>query len=94
MISKGLYDQLELLHLQHLLLPELSQAQSLTPPDYSLRWSGLLVTVGEVLEHNMPNVSHTDWHQAVTGMSRRQMIQSAARALAGMYKQRLPGGAH
>ena len=76
------------------LISESFQAQSLTPPDYSLRWSGLLVTVGEVLERNMPNVSHTDWHQAVTGMSRRQMIQSTARALAGMYKQKLPGGAH
>ncbi|CAL8405736.1 unnamed protein product [Arctogadus glacialis] len=77
-----------------LALEYVQQAQSLTPPDYSLRWSGLLVTVGEVLERNMPNVSHTDWHQAVTGMSRRQMIQSTARALAGMYKQKLPGGAH
>ena len=66
------------------------KAQSLTPPDYSLRWSGLLVTVGEVLERNVPNVLRTDWHQAFTGMSRRQMIQSAAKALAGMYKQQLP----
>lgn len=68
----------------------LPQAQALTPPDYNLRWSGLLVTVGEVLERNVPNVSRTDWHQAFTGMSRRQMIYSAAKALAGMYKQRLP----
>lgn len=66
------------------------QAQSLTPPDYNLRWSGLLVTVGEVLERSVPNVSRTDWHQAFTGTSRRQMIYSAARALAGMYKLRLP----
>ncbi|KAJ8287270.1 hypothetical protein GJAV_G00049620 [Gymnothorax javanicus] len=66
------------------------QAQGLTPPDYNLRWSGLLVTVGEVLERTYPNVSRTDWHLAFTGTSRRQMIHSAARALAGMYKQRLP----
>ncbi|XP_039323467.1 protein PRRC1 isoform X1 [Saimiri boliviensis] len=66
------------------------QAQSLTPPDYNLRWSGLLVTVGEVLEKSLLNVSRTDWHMAFTGMSRRQMIYSAARAIAGMYKQRLP----
>lgn len=66
------------------------QAQSLTPQDYSLRWSGLLVTVGEVLEKSLLNVSRTDWHMAFTGMSRRQMIYSAARAIAGMYKQRLP----
>lgn len=66
------------------------QAQSLTPQDYNLRWSGLLVTVGEVLEKSLPNVSRTDWHLAFTGMSRRQMIYSAAKAIAGMYKQRLP----
>lgn len=66
------------------------QAQSLTPQDYNLRWSGLLVTVGEVLEKSLLNVSRTDWHVAFTGMSRRQMIYSAAKAVAGMYKQRLP----
>ncbi|XP_048212782.1 protein PRRC1 [Perognathus longimembris pacificus] len=66
------------------------QAQSLTPQDYNLRWSGLLVTVGEVLEKSLVNVSRTDWHLAFTGMSRRQMIYSAAKAVAGMYKQRLP----
>lgn len=66
------------------------QAQSLTPPDYNLRWSGLIVTVGEVLEHNLPNINRTDWHQAMTGMTQRQMIQSAAKALAGIYKQQLP----
>ncbi|KAM6148567.1 protein PRRC1 [Erethizon dorsatum] len=65
------------------------QAQSLTPQDYNLRWSGLLVTVGEVLEKSLLNVSRTDWHVAFTGMSRRQMIYSAAKAVAGMYKQRL-----
>nr|XP_054107966.1 protein PRRC1 isoform X3 [Callithrix jacchus] len=58
------------------------QAQSLTPPDYNLRWSGLLVTVGEVLEKSLLNVNRTDWHMAFTGMSRRQMIYSAARAIA------------
>ncbi|KAM4706401.1 protein PRRC1 isoform 1-T2 [Discoglossus pictus] len=66
------------------------QAQNLTPQDYNLRWSGLSVTVGEVVERNVPQVSRTDWHVAFTGMSRRQMIYSAAKALAGMYKQRLP----
>lgn len=66
------------------------QAQSLTPQDYNLRWSGLLVTVGEVLEKSLLNVSRTDWHMAFTGVSRRQMIYSAAKAVAGMYKQRLP----
>ncbi|ELW68444.1 protein PRRC1 [Tupaia chinensis] len=71
-------------------LESVQQAQSLTPQDYNLRWSGLLVTVGEVLEKSLLNVSRTDWHAAFTGMSRRQMIYSAAKAIAGMYKQRLP----
>lgn len=66
------------------------QAQSLTPPDYSLRWSGLIVTVGEVLERSVPNISRTEWHLAMTGMTQRHIIQSAAKALAGIYKQQLP----
>ncbi|XP_060538525.1 protein PRRC1 isoform X1 [Pantherophis guttatus] len=68
----------------------IQQAQSLTPADYNLRWSGLLVTVGEVIARNLPHVNSTDWHAAFTGMSRQQMIYSAAKAIAGMYKQRLP----
>ncbi|XP_021407533.2 protein PRRC1 [Lonchura striata] len=71
-------------------LQYVQQAKSLTPQDYSLRWSGLLVTVGEVLEKSVLNASRTDWHAVFTGMSRRQMIYSTAKALAGMYKQQLP----
>lgn len=71
-------------------LEYVQQAQNLTPPDYHLRWSGLLVTIGEVLERSIPHINRTDWHIVFTGMSRRQMIYSAAKALAGMYKQRLP----
>lgn len=71
-------------------LEYVQQAQNLTPSDYSLRWSGLSVTIGEVLERSLPHVSRTDWHIMFTGMSRRLMIYSAAKALAGMYKQRLP----
>ncbi|NP_001121267.1 protein PRRC1-B [Xenopus laevis] len=70
-------------------LEYVQQAQNLTPQDYNLRWSGLSVTVGEVLERSLAHVSRTDWHVAFTGMSRRQMIYSATKALAGMYKQRL-----
>lgn len=73
-----------------LALDHVQQAQALTAPDYSLRWSGLTVTVGEVLERSLPNINRTDWHQAATGMNQRQMIQSAAKALAGIYKRQLP----
>ncbi|XP_067886649.1 protein PRRC1 [Heterodontus francisci] len=71
-------------------LEYVQQAQNLTPADYNLRWSGLMVTVGEVLERSLPQVNRTDWHIMFTGMSRRQMIYSAAKSLAGMYKQQLP----
>ncbi|CAN9504727.1 unnamed protein product [Ophioblennius macclurei] len=73
-----------------LTLDLIQQAQTLTPPDYGLRWSGLVVTVGEVLERTRPNVNRADWHQALTGTSQRRMIHSAATALAGIYKQQLP----
>ncbi|XP_078683801.1 protein PRRC1-like [Branchiostoma floridae x Branchiostoma belcheri] len=67
-----------------------TRAQDETPADYNLRWSGLAVTCGEAIERTMPGVHHADWHRAFTGMSRQDMIYSAAVALAGMYKQRLP----
>ncbi|XP_022110804.1 protein PRRC1-like isoform X2 [Acanthaster planci] len=67
-----------------------TSAQSQTPPDYTLRWSGLAVTIGEVIERDMPGVSRADWHVAFTGVSRRDMIYSTALALAGMYQLRLP----
>ncbi|XP_071480409.1 protein PRRC1-like [Diadema antillarum] len=67
------------------------EALKLTPPDYNLRWSGLAVTVGEVIERTTPGIPRSDWHRAFTGMSRRDMIFSAAMCLAGMYKEQLPG---
>ncbi|XP_003965095.1 protein PRRC1 [Takifugu rubripes] len=73
-----------------LTLDVIQQAQALTPPNYSLRWSGLMVPVGEVLERSLPNISRSDWHQALTGTSQRHMIQSAAKALAGIYKLKMP----
>ncbi|XP_033107449.1 protein PRRC1-like isoform X2 [Anneissia japonica] len=66
------------------------QAQTNTPPDYNLRWSGLAVTVGEVIERSNPGINRTDWHYSFTGMSRRDMIFSSAVMLAGLYKQSLP----
>lgn len=73
-----------------LALEHVQQAQSMTPPDYGLRWSGLTVGMGEVLERLIPNINRAEWHHSMTGMTRRQMVQSAAKALAGIYKQRLP----
>lgn len=70
--------------------PRPPQAQALTPPNYSLRWSGLMVPVGEVLERGQPNINRADWHQALTGTSQRHLLQSAAKVLAGIYKLKMP----
>lgn len=65
------------------------QAQDETPSDYGLRWSGLSVTVGQVIQRHLPHVDHSDWHQYLTGVSRKDMIYMAAKILAGMYKSQI-----
>ena len=65
------------------------QAHDQTPQDYGLRWSGLAITVGEVINQSYPHIPHTDWHLHFTGVSRRELIYMAAKVLAGMYKQKL-----
>ncbi|XP_054756516.2 protein PRRC1-like [Lytechinus pictus] len=67
------------------------EAQRLTPPDYNLRWSGLAVTIGEVIERTNQGIPRSDWHRVFTGMSRQEMIYSAAISLAGTYKLQLSG---
>nr|CAD7571426.1 unnamed protein product [Timema californicum] len=62
-----------------------SVAQADTPDDYPLRSSGLSVTVGSLMGNNL-QVHHAEWHQALTGVSRRDMVLLAAKSLAGMYK--------
>ena len=70
------------------------QAQERTPSDYDRRWSGLAVTVGELMEAHFAasgsSVSRADWHQHAVGVPRKDMIYLAAKALANLYKQRLP----
>lgn len=65
-----------------------SLAQEDTPSDYPLRWSGLSITIGSLMAKNL-NVHHSEWHQALTGVSRREIILQAAKMLAGMYKNSL-----
>ncbi|XP_017776338.1 PREDICTED: protein PRRC1-like [Nicrophorus vespilloides] len=60
-------------------------AQEDTKSDYPLAWSGLAVTVGSLMGSNL-HVSHSEWHQALTGVSRREIILSAAKVLANLYK--------
>lgn len=65
-------------------------AQEKTPSDYPLRWAGLAVTIGEVIEAAQPHIGHADWQMVLSGVSRRQSLSLAAQSLAYMYKQQLP----
>lgn len=60
-------------------------AQEATPEDYPLKWSGLSVTVGSLMANNL-QVPHNEWHHALTGVSRRDIILQAVQSLAGIYK--------
>lgn len=66
------------------------KAQDRTPKDYPLRWSGLAVTIGQVVEEDLPHIGHVDWQNGIVGVSRRESLYLAAKSLAYMYKQRLP----
>lgn len=65
-------------------------AQDRTPSDYPLRWSGLAVTIGQVVEEAQPHIGRANWHQALTGVSRRETLCMAAKMLAYLYKQQFP----
>ncbi|KAJ8672996.1 hypothetical protein QAD02_004257 [Eretmocerus hayati] len=58
-------------------------ARESTPENYSK--DGLAVTIGSLMSSNL-QVPHTEWHHALTGVSRRDMIFLAAQSLAGIYK--------
>ncbi|XP_046823627.1 protein PRRC1-B-like isoform X1 [Vespa crabro] len=60
-------------------------AQEGTPEGYPLKWSGLSVTVGSLMANSL-QVSHNEWHHALTGVSRRDVIFLAVESLAGIYK--------
>ncbi|GFR97405.1 protein PRRC1-like [Elysia marginata] len=65
-------------------------AQDKTPSDYPLRWSGLAVTIGEVIETAKPHIGHADWQMVLSGVSRQESLKLAAHSLASIYKQKLP----
>lgn len=66
------------------------QAQDKTPSDYPLRWAGLAVSIGQIVEESMPHIGRSDWQGALTGVNRRESLTMAAKTLAYMYQQRLP----
>ncbi|XP_058790997.1 protein PRRC1-like [Phymastichus coffea] len=58
-------------------------AQESTPKNYSK--DGLAVTIGSLMGANL-QVPRTEWHSALTGVSRKDIIFLAAQSLAGIYK--------
>ncbi|XP_051154286.1 protein PRRC1-like isoform X1 [Leptopilina boulardi] len=62
-----------------------TMAEQATPQDYPHKESGLAMTVGNLLANNL-QVSHNEWHHALTGVSRKDVILLAAKSLAGIYK--------
>ncbi|XP_044735578.1 protein PRRC1-like [Chrysoperla carnea] len=60
-------------------------AQSETTEQYPFKSSGLAVKVATLLSNNLQVPSY-EWHEHVTGLSRRTLLLNAAKALAGLYK--------
>ncbi|XP_075216145.1 protein PRRC1-A-like [Lycorma delicatula] len=60
-------------------------AQDDTPDDYPLSSTGFSITVGGLMASNL-HVHHSEWHHALTGVSRRDMLLLSAKSLANIYK--------
>lgn len=63
-------------------------AKDQTPADYPLGWSGYAVTIGQIMGPAL-GVPHSLWHQALTGVSRRDILFIAAKTIAGLYRSQL-----
>ncbi|XP_047996513.1 protein PRRC1-like [Leguminivora glycinivorella] len=63
-------------------------ARANTPEDYAHIQTGFSVTVPSVMADSL-QVPHTQWHEASTGVSRRELLLLAAKSLAGSYKKLL-----
>ena len=67
-----------------------AEMQKSTPSDYDLRWSGLSISIGEMIHKRLSWVNPNNWHKALTGQYRRDIIYSASLLVAELYKRRLP----
>lgn len=63
-------------------------AKDQTPPDYPLGWSGYAVTIGQIMGQSL-GVHNSQWHEALTGVSRREILFVAAKTIAGLYRSRM-----
>uniref|UniRef100_A0A2M4BQ44 Non-canonical purine NTP phosphatase/PRRC1 domain-containing protein n=1 Tax=Anopheles marajoara TaxID=58244 RepID=A0A2M4BQ44_9DIPT len=66
--------------------PVVAALQADTPDDYLLKDTGFACTVGSIMARNL-NTPHTEWHRTYTSVSRPEMILSAAKVIATLYKQ-------
>lgn len=67
-------------------LPIVTSIRADTPEDYELKDTGFAVTIGSVMAKNL-NTPHTEWHKTYTSVARSEMILSAAKTVATLYKQ-------
>lgn len=63
-------------------------AQDDTPADYQHRGAGLASDIASIMASNL-HVHQSEWHHALTGVSRRDMILLAAKSLVNIYKNSL-----
>ncbi|CAD5123914.1 DgyrCDS12222 [Dimorphilus gyrociliatus] len=63
------------------------RAQDMTPATYDLRWSGLAISIEEIMRMRGP-VS-ADWRKDLFGSGIYETVANAAKSLAFMYKKRI-----
>ncbi|XP_063830403.1 protein PRRC1-like isoform X1 [Ostrinia nubilalis] len=68
--------------------PAVAAADAATPKDYEHSQTGYSVTIGSIMAANL-QVHHSQWQEAATGVSRRELLLLAAKSLAGSYKRLL-----
>ncbi|XP_052896143.1 protein PRRC1-like [Anopheles moucheti] len=67
-------------------LAVITALQADTSEDYMLKDTGFAATVGSVMARNL-NTPHTEWHRSYTSVSRSEMILTAAKTIATLYKR-------
>ncbi|CAB3231798.1 unnamed protein product [Arctia plantaginis] len=63
-------------------------ARSATPADYAHAHTGFSVTIGSIMGDSL-QVPHTQWQEASTGVSRRELLLLACLSIAGSYRRML-----
>ena len=61
------------------------KSQDKTPSDYPLKWAGMAVTIGAIIEDSHPHIGHADWQKVLSGVSRKQSLQLAGETWDSTY---------